>query len=370
MLKDLRLPDGARMVHIGPDKTGTTAIQMAMFEARESMAEHGVYYPGKFYRRRYASEELFAAGRRGQLDEPLRKWDALAREVAAAGPMRACVSDERFSKAKPRVAAKIVRDLGGDDVHIVAAARRLESYLPSQYQERAKAGRSESYDEWLRIILGDDDSHYEKRHAWHPHDTKALVERWLELVSPDRFTLIVANESDRSQLTTIFSAMLGLPADLLNPQPSRSNHSLAFAEVEMLRVASQTLQSKGVPVSEYQSWLKPAIGAVRDYTGDRPGPRKPPMPKWAVPLVEEASNARIEAVKALPVRMLGDPEWLRAKATESAEVDPSDLYISAELAGAAVGSVIEAALKAAARAAAPAAEEPRAQRRSRRWLRS
>ena len=40
------LPEDAILVHIGPHKTGTTAMQYAFFTAREELLQHGVLYPG------------------------------------------------------------------------------------------------------------------------------------------------------------------------------------------------------------------------------------------------------------------------------------------------------------------------------------
>ena len=36
------IPEGARLVHIGPHKTGSTAIQVALHSARDRLGEHGV----------------------------------------------------------------------------------------------------------------------------------------------------------------------------------------------------------------------------------------------------------------------------------------------------------------------------------------
>ncbi|HEY4377379.1 MAG TPA: hypothetical protein VGM93_09480, partial [Acidimicrobiales bacterium] len=40
------LPANAILVHIGPHKTGTTALQSMLDRGRSAMAEHGVLYPG------------------------------------------------------------------------------------------------------------------------------------------------------------------------------------------------------------------------------------------------------------------------------------------------------------------------------------
>ena len=46
MTDPLLLPEGCRLIHIGPHKTGTTALQWAMHVARDSLHEQGVHYAG------------------------------------------------------------------------------------------------------------------------------------------------------------------------------------------------------------------------------------------------------------------------------------------------------------------------------------
>ena len=45
-LRALRLPDGSRLLHIGPHKTGTTTVQAALHQSRAALAEHGVHLAG------------------------------------------------------------------------------------------------------------------------------------------------------------------------------------------------------------------------------------------------------------------------------------------------------------------------------------
>jgi hypothetical protein len=41
------LPEGARLVHVGPHKTGTTAVQNALWNARPQLLEQGVRHVGR-----------------------------------------------------------------------------------------------------------------------------------------------------------------------------------------------------------------------------------------------------------------------------------------------------------------------------------
>ncbi len=48
---DLLLPEGTRLIHIGPPKTGTTYLQDAFRGNREAASAQGVHYAGQSHRR-------------------------------------------------------------------------------------------------------------------------------------------------------------------------------------------------------------------------------------------------------------------------------------------------------------------------------
>ncbi|MDP3968862.1 MAG: hypothetical protein Q8Q02_11325 [Nocardioides sp.] len=152
--EDLLLPPATRLLHIGPQKTGTTAIQGAMHRRREALREHGVVYPGRGSRPR---EGVWAAlGLQVPFTRPnprIERWHALAEEVRSAATMRVCVSTEDFAKADLAGARTVVRDLGQDHPHVVAVAKRLDRLLPSQWQQRVKMRLSTlTWEEWLSRV--------------------------------------------------------------------------------------------------------------------------------------------------------------------------------------------------------------------------
>ena len=310
-MPDLLLPAGARLVHIGPPKTGSTALQVAMSRAREEMATHGAYYPAGPYRRRRAIWALGLPGRPPGMTVPIGHWERLVEEVRAAGDVRACVSDENFGRADSAIAGRIVRDLGRDRVHVVAVARRLDRYLPSKWQERVKWGVVKSFDAWLEDVLGDGPTTPERENAWQGHDLAALVDLWLEHVEPDRFTLVVADESDRDLLPRVLEEMLGLPVGLLAPDPGRSNVSLSWAETELLRSLHAVYARRGWSRRDWGALLPRVVAALRAAHGQQGGSSSPALPAWAYDRARTLSDARVDVVRRLPVRVVGDPESLR-----------------------------------------------------------
>lgn len=297
-----------RLLHIGPHKTGSTAIQVAMFTSRDRLAEHGVYYPGRKSRRGGASVQMFRAVAAGGGATPL--WDALVREVTRAGEgRRVCVSDERFGKATPDQAARIVGDLGGGRAHVLAVARAYDRYLPSQWQERVKAGVTDSYEDWLRIVLDPGRSHSERRNVWHAHDTGALIERWTALVDPARFTLVVAEEGDRTQLPRVFEDLLALPRGVIELDPAQSNEGLSLAQVEALRAVNARLKAEEPPLDTYLWMVRQSRQLVRRAV-PRSGPGRPLTPRWAREVVAARSAERVELLRHTDVHVVGDPERL------------------------------------------------------------
>src|SRR5690606_8281919 len=144
------------VLHIGPHKTGTSAIQAALAAARPELAAFGVAYPG-----RGVSHNLEA---RSALDIPTRVgkphpkpdlWPAFAREVASQRG-RVVVSSENFDNADPAEAEQIVAALGGERVHVLVTLRSLPALLPSAYQQTVKGRNPLSYESWLERVFDRD----------------------------------------------------------------------------------------------------------------------------------------------------------------------------------------------------------------------
>src|SRR4051794_41950522 len=97
------VPEGTRLVHIGPHKTGSTAIQVALHTARDRLAEHGVaYVTTGGYRPRKAGWALGIRGRpNGSPRPPIRHWRRLVAAGAGGGRGRGCGGQGGFRPAPP-----------------------------------------------------------------------------------------------------------------------------------------------------------------------------------------------------------------------------------------------------------------------------
>lgn len=308
-MSDLPAIDPAgHLIHLGPQKTGTTAIQVALFGVRDQLPEYGAYYPGGSYRRRRAGWALGLPGAPRGMKRDLRYWRSLVQEVQAAEGLRVCISDENYARANRETAQKIVTDLAGPTTQIVAVAKRFDKLLPSQWQERVKSGQQRDFEQWLRVILDGEPAEfdYEYWNFWQGHDFAKLVERWTEFVPAEKFTLIIADDSDRNQLYRVFEQLLALPTGLLRSDASKSNESVRWSELEFLRGLRQMYLDSGGPIEELSRLRNAVVNSLRASTTAPLGPKSPPFPDWAVERLQELGAQRAEQAANLPVRVVGD----------------------------------------------------------------
>lgn len=235
---------GQRVVlHVGCPKTGTTAIQHALFENSADLAIHGFNYPA------YRIEEHFLAavdliglewGWGFDAQEVEGAWDLLS-ERARASTEDVVVSHELLALANQEQVARAASSFGDAAVEVVVTARDLRRQIPAEYQEFLKYRHSATYQEFLECLRqpgGEGEAAYLAAEAWRHQDVVAIARRWAEAVGPGNVTIVTLPPSGvpRNELLRRFSEAIGL--DMVVPPASdfsTENRSLGVVEVEMLR---------------------------------------------------------------------------------------------------------------------------------------
>ncbi|MFJ3302291.1 hypothetical protein ACIPSA_04075 [Streptomyces sp. NPDC086549] len=354
------LPPGTRLLHIGPHKTGTTAIQGALFAAKETMPEYGVEFPAHS---RHPMEAALAACARpammGDTAPTDKHWTRLLRQVQDTGRCTSVISSEFFADAPDdATAARIVEQLGGERVHVLVTLRPLARIMPSQWQQYVQNGLRMGYEDWLEHMLRK--APYEKPNPsfWHRHRHDRLVERWARAVGPERVTVVVVDDRDRDALMRTFEALLGLPGNLLQPVPDTANRSLTLAETEMLRNLNVEFRGNGLPEELYSKLVRNgAVMHMKNACSPTPRDVKIATPRWAVEAAAAIGAETAERIAAMGVRVLGDPSLLsavperperperseRGEQPERPEPDSAAARISPEAAAQALYGVLAAA---------------------------
>ncbi len=333
------VPPGARLVHIGFNKTGTTSLQGALKLARGKLPAHGVVYPGEErYHKRPGVYISGAVGRLGDRPTTEADWQELVDQVAAAGDNRVLISSEWLCQAPDAAVQRVVTELGGDKVHIVATLRPLVKILPSSWQQFLQNGLRVDYDKWLRGMLLEPPYDKPTPTFWQRHRHDVVLERWARYAGPDHVTAIVVDSSDHAKIFRQFEQLLDLPEGILVPEPpEKDNRSLSWPEAEVLRQVNDVFKKRGWPDSLYRSAVRSGfvsrLAHLRPNTTDLP---KIGMPKWAAERAAEIGAEAAIAIAGLGIRVVGDLESLGRMATDVDETDAPPALLPADVAAEAI----------------------------------
>jgi hypothetical protein len=351
------LPGDAIALHIGIHKTGTTALQAALAEARPELRQRGVLYPGRKPAHLGAAMTILErpwgwAGKGGKAPDP-HYFDRLARE-ARGHRGRVLISSEQFCEADDRQAARVVAGLGADRLHIIVALRNLGRLLPSSWQQYLKYGRTTTYERWLKAMFDPAQGSSMTPTFWRRNDHGAVVARWVDLLGPERVTVLILEDVTEDALFVTFAELLDVPSSVLTSHMHRSpNRSMTAVESEVLRRLNKAVKG-AIDWRDYEDLVRDVIAAAI-VAGRRPGPDEPRLhtPDWALDAAAEHGTWDVARIRASGARVLGNLDALGQRVPSTPPVDPQLLD---NLATDAVVEVLASAVLA--RSGAPRPRDP------------
>lgn len=336
---DLLLPEGTRLLHIGPMKTGTTSLQRSARHNRRKMLEHGVRYPGKSVNHRVQLGALLGfsayfhlrAGRiRTDLldvDEsgvpPLAEWENLRAEIDANESNRVFISHEYLSQIDDVGAKRLIEELDPRRVHVVITLRSPGIIAPSLWAQGIKDdGQTLTLSDWLNRVYGDDPQAMSANFR-RAYDHGQLVERWAGFVGAENVTVVIVDEKRPNFLTDTFEALLGLPAGLLRRNDGNtplSNRSMTAIEAELFRQVNVILQDEEIDWFTYHKLGR--LGAMGRLVNRRlpPADESPVrLPQWAADRAQRDGAEFAEHIERVGARVVGDLTKLTAPPKVGAE---------------------------------------------------
>lgn len=313
----LPTPPGTRLLHIGPHKTGTTALQGAFHRARGALRPHGVVYAGPG---RQAKDPAVAIAREDPTPAEREPWEAFCTEAAEAGDLRFFASSEFFATAAADAAQKAVKELAGEGgVHVVVTLRPLRKIMPSHWQQYVKHGLCESYETWLDAMLRKPPYDDPTPDFWHLQRHDELIERWAAAAGPENVTAVVVDEARPLWQFRVFEQLLDLPGGVLEPEESHGNSSLTQSEAELLLQLNRKLRDRN-----WSTWRQSKVireGVVPRLQSYEPAPDEPRIttPPWAEAAVGEVAERVVAGIAASGVRVVGDLDALARRPSAPAE---------------------------------------------------
>ncbi|WBB59721.1 hypothetical protein O7599_29875 [Streptomyces sp. WMMC500] len=352
-------PPGTRLLHIGPHKTGTTALQGAFHKARPALRKHGVVYAGPG---RQAKDPAVAIARKDPTPAEREPWETFCTEAAEAGDKRFFASSEFFATASADAAVRAVKELAGEfSVHVVVTLRPLRKIMPSHWQQYVKHGLCESYETWLDAMLRKPPYEEPTPDFWHLQRHHELIERWAAAAGPENVTAVVVDEARPLWQFRVFEQLLDLPDGVIEPQESGGNSSLTQSEAELLLQLNRKLRDRN-----WSTWRQSKVireGVVPRLQSYEPAPDEPRIttPPWAETAVAEVAERVTAGIAASGVRVVGDLDALSRRPSTPAEPAPAREIPTEAATEAVLGGILaSAALAAKTTPQAPAPEVPAA----------
>ncbi len=341
----LLLPEGTRLVHIGPAKTGTTYLQGAFHSCRAATSAQGVHYAGPTRQPTGAVQAILGNRSPSTGETPtLHQWHRLVREVKRTRKRRVVISSEFFADAEPEAIPTIVNDLGGERVHVVVTLRPLAQIIPSQWQQFIQSGARRPFDAWLDAIFNDPTKVTPT--FWHRHRHDQLIARWADVVGPDNVTVVALDDSDHAMVTRVFEQLLGLREGTLVADGDLSNRSMTMPEVEVVRAFNQQYFAQGLSRPLHTQVMR--FGAATYMKARPPADGEPGVeaPQWALDRAGEIAREMVDAIQGFGVRIVGDLDRLTKVPASRVGNDPRpQTRLSPQTAAAAaVGVVISSGL--------------------------
>jgi len=306
------MPDGSVILHVGPHKTGTTALQGALWAARAELPKQGVRLAGRS--RNPAGAVRAVTGQASPYADdgrtpPMWRWTRLAGEIRAAHERRVIVSSEFFAWADDRAIRRIVDDLGSDRVRVAVTLRPLARIVPSMWQQNVQAGTVTTIDGWLKDVL--DRQTGDARHPfWTLHRHDELIDRWAAVVGTERVTAVVVDDRDHDVLMRAFEELLDLRRGTLAPQADWQNRSLTLPEAEAVRAFNIAFKEKQLPRGRHARLMRFGAAQVMKQRAPSPEEDRVAQPGWAAPAIDAIQRDIVDAIGRSGVRIVGDLERL------------------------------------------------------------
>ncbi|WP_408897873.1 hypothetical protein ACJ5H2_01915 [Nocardioides sp. R1-1] len=306
-----RLPDGARLLHIGMPKTGTTVLQHSLWAARAALEEHGAHNVSRRAHERKVA--ITAAGDvRSYWPAENERWRELAEEFRTSTARATFWSSESLSLAMPERIRGLREELGPS--YVVTTIRALGPQLGSLWQQSLRRAERLPLDDWLRVRFAEEPpggvgEGYTPGQSLRRLNPRRVLRDWGSAFGEDRLVFVVLDPTDHTWLLRVFEGLLGVP-ELLELSPSR-NLSLPMPEAEMLRQLAASYRDHGGDVDAWMATagdtrkikLRPVVEAA---------PRQQPIrvPRWAVERANEHVADWVEALQASGAQVLGDVRHL------------------------------------------------------------
>jgi hypothetical protein len=286
-------------VHIGPEKTGTTSLQVALSRSRHQLAKNGIAY---LTSQQNANVNFAALGMIGPTkimdgdwhswDQRDTEWQRLKSQLLSSSSDTTVISGEAFALADDQAIADLV---------------------PSYWQEHAKRRPYPVLSDFVNNVVHREGEVLSER-FWSCQEHDVLIRRWQAIMKPTETTVIIPDKRQPTLLLNAFVALLNVPHELgstiAGEAASYKNRSQTVEEMAVRQGLFRMLEQRGLMKTARYFTQK-----LSDANGDRT-----PLQEEHPIRLDRSSRAAllpietriVDELKRLPLRVIGNLESLAA----------------------------------------------------------
>jgi hypothetical protein len=252
-------------LHVGALKTGTTYLQQLLLSNRESLAGHGLLFPGRSWGDQVlAAHDVVGQNReRGVGERAAGSWPTLVGEMLGHDGRASVLSVEFLSFAGPRAVRRVMADLAAAEVHVVLTIRDTCVVLPGLWQTHCANGGTASWRGFAQSArLGTGTGPFTPllgqgaRLFRRALDVPRMVDSWAGVVPPERLHVVTVPPagSPPEHLWERFASVLGVDPAAAPEAPKGHEPSLGYASADLMRRLNAELGR--LPRERYNPTLK------------------------------------------------------------------------------------------------------------------
>jgi hypothetical protein len=295
------------LLHVGTPKTGTSALQDALFRNRKVLRNHDVLYAADRHDAHFlAALDLMQLPWGGLEQEAAGAWDALAARVRDWHGT-AVISHEVLANASRAQADRALTSLGhpGTEVHLVLSVRDLVRQIPAEWQETVKHRRDLTYARFLHQLREPGRTSRIASWFWGVQELPEILDRWAADLPPEHVHLITvpAPGQPPTLLWERFVEAFGLAGIDLDLAGERANASLGAAETAFLRRVNHRVNHEIAP-ADYRPLVRELL--AHNTLARRTGTPRLTLPPDQLEWVTELSQSWVEELRSRGYQVHGD----------------------------------------------------------------
>lgn len=303
-------------IHVGSSKTGTSALQFALWASVPMLqrAGIGIPFPGRKAHVQALLRPLgWEMGVGFTRDVRRGRFKSLADDLRSVPGDRLLISNEDLAELDEGRISLIAEAAAAADLEleVILSARDWSRQLPSEWQQFLKHRLSTPYPTFLEEVRDRSDTHG-SRHFWQRQDFADISHRWGTAVPPERLHVVVvgSQSTDPDGVYRAFGSLLGFDPSRLKLPRHNVNASFGYTEAEVFRRLNEAL---GHRLPHYSKEYLPAVRSplVRGALA-RQASTRIPLPSDHVGWVREEGTRQLAEMRSRGYTFHGDPDALVA----------------------------------------------------------